>query len=265
MRHLVRIWGNIGDAICAEPFVRELIARNPNDHVAIQSMAPTLYQTYPGVAEVYHLDEVVVRKRYDRYWFARPDWHSHISAYFEKYKEYRVSYQPPRLYLPRVDISEFSISWRRPVICIAAAPSNPIRAWPMERWVELVRRLNERYTTVQLGQGEPPIDGVTHCLVNRTTLIETAEILRRARLLVSIDSGISHLATAVGRRSIVLYGPVDPAIRAYAGYTIPVTAGKCTACWPTYRGLKQCPQGHHSCMDIEVDTVLDAILKEIGI
>jgi ADP-heptose:LPS heptosyltransferase len=265
MKHLIRIWGNIGDAVCAEPFVREFLRRHETDAVFVQSMAPTLYQTYPGVTGVYHLDEVVNRKTFDRYWFARPDWTHHISAYFEKYKEYKTDKMPPRFdFLPRPDLSGFKINFREPVICLAVNPSNAIREWPFEHWQTLVDRLRDKYTLVQLGLGERPLERVQHGLVNKTTLLETAEILRRSHLLVSIDSGLSHLATAVGRRNIVLFGPVDPAIRVYAGYTIPVTANQCTACWPTYRGIKHCPQQHHSCMQLlGVESVQAAVDREM--
>ena len=44
----------------------------------------------------------------------------------------------------------------------------------------------------------------------RLDLASTAAVLARSGLLVGPDSGIAHLAVAVGSRAIVLFGPSDP-------------------------------------------------------
>jgi ADP-heptose:LPS heptosyltransferase len=43
-----------------------------------------------------------------------------------------------------------------------------------------------------------------------TTLAELAGVVAHARLVVSGDTGIAHLATAYRRPSVVLFGPVPP-------------------------------------------------------
>ncbi|MDD4871335.1 MAG: glycosyltransferase family 9 protein, partial [Kiritimatiellae bacterium] len=47
--------------------------------------------------------------------------------------------------------------------------------------------------------------------VDSLTLQKTAELLRQSSLFVSGDSGLSHLATAVGTPTVVIFGPTDPA------------------------------------------------------
>lgn len=49
-------------------------------------------------------------------------------------------------------------------------------------------------------------------VVGGLTLPQVAVLLRRARLYVGNDSGISHLAAAVGTRGVALFGPTDPAV-----------------------------------------------------
>src|SRR2546427_12359609 len=51
-----------------------------------------------------------------------------------------------------------------------------------------------------------PID-----LMGQTTLKDLIALLRRARLLITNDSGPMHLAAAVGTPVIALFGPNDPA------------------------------------------------------
>jgi len=48
-------------------------------------------------------------------------------------------------------------------------------------------------------------------LCGRLSLTQTAALCRHAALLVGPDSGIAHLAVAVGTPAVVLFGPSDPA------------------------------------------------------
>ncbi len=47
-------------------------------------------------------------------------------------------------------------------------------------------------------------------LAGRTTLAELAAVLRRARLMVTTDTGAMHLAAALGTRTVALFGPTAP-------------------------------------------------------
>ncbi len=60
---------------------------------------------------------------------------------------------------------------------------------------------------------EVPAAGVLDGL----TLIQVASLLRRTRLYVGNDSGITHLAAAVGTATVALFGPTDPAVWAPRG------------------------------------------------
>ncbi len=109
----------------------------------------------------------------------------------------------------------------QPFIAVHPWSSNPLKVWPLERYQELIRLLVERLAApvvliggeehsgqsrVVLPNGTPAID-----LVGRLSLNELAGVLQRARLLVSNDSGPVHLASAVGLKTVVLFGTPDPA------------------------------------------------------
>jgi ADP-heptose:LPS heptosyltransferase len=49
-------------------------------------------------------------------------------------------------------------------------------------------------------------------LAGRTTTLELAAVVAGARVVVSGDTGMAHLATAYRRPSVVLFGPVSPAL-----------------------------------------------------
>jgi ADP-heptose:LPS heptosyltransferase len=54
-----------------------------------------------------------------------------------------------------------------------------------------------------------PLDRV---LAGRTDVTGLAAVVAAARLVVSGDTGIAHLATAYGTPSVVLFGPISPAL-----------------------------------------------------
>ncbi|GAA2194135.1 glycosyltransferase family 9 protein [Micromonospora lupini] len=98
----------------------------------------------------------------------------------------------------------------------------PAKRWPAERFAALARALDERGHRV-LVTGSADEHGlaaqVAHAaglspdavLAGRTDLGALAALVADARLVVSGDTGVAHLATAYGTASVVLFGPVPPA------------------------------------------------------
>jgi hypothetical protein len=88
--------------------------------------------------------------------------------------------------------------------------------WPLENFIDLAHRLPlpARFCT----GSEHPLEGAFQA----PDLYQLACWLARARLYIGNDSGISHLAAAVGVPVIVLFGPTDPAIWAPRGNRVRV-------------------------------------------
>ncbi len=92
---------------------------------------------------------------------------------------------------------------------------SPKKNWPLENFRELARAL-EQIMPVRWcsGADDPPLEGA----VRIDDLYELACWLARARLYIGNDSGITHLAAAVGTPVLALYGPAsDPAVWAPRG------------------------------------------------
>jgi ADP-heptose:LPS heptosyltransferase len=111
--------------------------------------------------------------------------------------------------------------------------SSGSRRWPVDRWAWLAARLvglghrvvlsggaDERELCAAVvdgavaagaprdtAPGDPAIRSTAACL----DVAGLAGVVGRARLLVCGDTGVAHLATALGTPSVLLFGPVPPA------------------------------------------------------
>jgi ADP-heptose:LPS heptosyltransferase len=101
----------------------------------------------------------------------------------------------------------------------AAAPS---RRWPRERFAavagELARLGHQIMVTGSAAERPLALDVARRAglpgqsvLAGQTSLAALAALTASARLVVSGDTGLAHLATAYARPSVVLFGPVPPA------------------------------------------------------
>jgi len=91
---------------------------------------------------------------------------------------------------------------------------SPRKNWPLEKFRALARGL-ERAMPVHwcAGREDPPLAGA----VRIDDLYELACWLARASLYIGNDSGITHLAAAVGTPVLALFGPTNPAVWAPRG------------------------------------------------
>jgi ADP-heptose:LPS heptosyltransferase len=108
-----------------------------------------------------------------------------------------------------------------PVIGLHPGAKEPARRWLPERFAEvgnaLVREAGARLVVTGTA-GEADLtkaicDRLTVSALNltgRTDLGSFAAVIRRLDLLITNDTGASHLAAAVGTPSVVLFGPTRP-------------------------------------------------------
>jgi hypothetical protein len=91
--------------------------------------------------------------------------------------------------------------------------------WPLEKFRQVARGL-ERAMPVRwcAGPEDPPLEGA----VRIDDLYGLARWLASARLYIGNDSGITHLAAAVGTPVLALFGPTDPGVWAPRGPNVRV-------------------------------------------
>src|SRR5581483_11324219 len=97
---------------------------------------------------------------------------------------------------------------------------SPKKNWPLVRFRALAARLERRMPVHWCsGPDDPPLDGA----VRIDDLYDLACWIARAALYIGNDSGITHLAAAVGTPVLALFGPhSDPAVWAPRGVNVRV-------------------------------------------
>lgn len=144
------------------------------------------------------------------------------------------------------------------VLCPGAAHAN--KRWPSGHWHTLAAELRVRGVAVvatgTLGERHLLADpGVRDAF--GLPLGPTAALLAGARVVVTNDSGLMHLATAVATPVVAVFGPTSPAF-GYAPYQAAARIlERDLPCHPcSTHGGPRCPLRHHACM---VDLTPDAV------
>src|SRR5262249_38220600 len=83
-------------------------------------------------------------------------------------------------------------------------------------------------------------------LSGRTTLLDAVDLLARADIVVTNDSGLMHVACALERRVVAVYGSSNPAFTPPLAATarIVTDALSCSPCF-----ARECPLGHTDCLN----------------
>lgn len=150
------------------------------------------------------------------------------------------------------------------------------KSWPADRWAELARRLVERGWTVGFTGADADRDAIAsvlksanlpadRCLslAGRLNLAELSYVLSRSRLLVTVDTGVAHLAAALDCAVVGLHGPTTFARwGAWNARSIGVESRHPAAGYINY-GFERHPQGDEIMACLSVDAVSDAVLGKL--
>jgi heptosyltransferase-2 len=147
------------------------------------------------------------------------------------------------------------------------AEYGPAKRWPAEHFAEVAKhKIDQGWQVWLFGSEKDKADaaqinekasGLCTDFTGRTSLAEAVDLISLADTVVSNDSGLMHVAAALDKKLIAVYGSSDP------GFTPPLN-GKAhiislnLICAPCFK--RECPLGHSQCLTgITPDRVLDAI------
>lgn len=154
-------------------------------------------------------------------------------------------------------ISDHQLNLNSPVIGFCpGAEFGDAKKWPESHYVELGRRLVETGSQVWLFGS--PADQATGAIIaseigpgcvnlaGETTLLDAIDLLALCQSVVTNDSGLMHVAAAVGTPLTALYGSTSP------GFTPPLSQQASIVqldldCSPCFK--RDCPLGHKNCLN----------------
>src|SRR5690606_30509608 len=117
--------------------------------------------------------------------------------------------------LPEVSVPEESFA----VFCHGTTWETKL--WPEAYWRELTENESQKGLKVLLPWGNDEekaraeriaagLPGVE--VLPRMSLWQVARLLERAKVVVTVDTGLGHLTAAVGTAAVALYGPTNPTL-----------------------------------------------------
>lgn len=143
-----------------------------------------------------------------------------------------------------------------PLILCPGAEYGPAKRWPVRHFAQLARQAHAREIPVwilgsakdQAVAEEIRAHDAFHAvdLCGRTSLAEAVDLISAASGVVTNDSGLMHVAAALGVPTVALFGSSS------AQYTPPLSARAVAlslglACSPCFR--RECPLGHLDCLE----------------
>ena len=172
--------------------------------------------------------------------------------------------------------SRFGLDRDKPVLALCAgAEFGPAKCWPTAYYADIARRYldrgwqvalygsaNDKTVTAQIWKDS---GGNARCfdLAGATALAEAVDLLSLSAAVVSNDSGLMHIASALGCPLLVIYGATS------ASFTPPLSSQAQVMmpdidCAPCFE--RECPLGHHRCMrdtlPEQVAAKLDTLLAQ---
>ncbi len=166
-------------------------------------------------------------------------------------------------------MARFGLSARSPVVgFMPGAEYGPSKQWPLEYYVELAQRLGANGAQVWIFGSEKDRDTSEHivaqagCGINlcgRTQLADAIDLIAQVDIAVSNDSGLMHMAAAVGVPLVAIYGSSTP------DYTPPLSVSASilylkVACSPCFD--RTCRYGHYRCLRaISVEAVFNEVRR----
>jgi ADP-heptose:LPS heptosyltransferase len=203
-----------------------------------------------------------------------------INRYFSTLKELDIDAQPTP---PRLNASVDDLQWWNDWLrangkpsdyyVIAAGATHLVKRAPNELWQKLNAVLFDSYSlsAVVLGASSEEdyladtFRQLKHQvgLVTRENICRAAAILKSARFVVSNDSGLGHLAAAVGTPVLVLFGPTHPSLgfAPFAGSADHYTVNEfCSPC--SLHGDKTCYREERYCYSkMQIGIILEKISR----
>lgn len=169
-------------------------------------------------------------------------------------------------------LTKFALSDQRPVLILCpGAEFGPSKRWPEAYFAQVAaEKIAEGWQVWLMGSAKDQPVAQSICdqvpqtsrdqcfnLAGVTRLDEAIDLMSTASAVVSNDSGLMHIAAALGRPLVVLYGSTSPDFTPPLSDDVMILSNK-IECAPCFK--RECPKVHHKCLkDLMPQQVLAAL------
>lgn len=169
-------------------------------------------------------------------------------------------------------LTQFRLDRERPVLALCpGAEFGDSKQWPPEHYAELGNHFIAAGWQLWLfGSGNDALTGeailadldpvhLKHChnLVGATNLGQAIDLLSVATTVVSNDSGLMHIAAALEKPVVAVYGSTSPDFTPPLAEQVELLATD-IECRPCFK--RQCPYGHRRCLtELTPDRAIQAV------
>lgn len=183
-------------------------------------------------------------------------------------KRYEIEIYPTEI--ERKSVDKLLKGAKKNIVVVAPGSKWFTKRWPVEYFREVVKKLEDRgdCTVVIVGGKEErllniPLSKESIDLRGMTTLLELAEVIKRAKVVLTNDSSPIHIASAfLNVHIIAIFGPTVRELGFFPwsknSEVLEVKNLECRPC--SLHGGESCPKKHFKCMlDIKPEEVLNRI------
>ncbi len=172
---------------------------------------------------------------------------------------------PPKLNSQPIDLNKFNLNLEKPILALCAgAEYGSAKRWLIDYYVEVAQHyLKQNWQVWAFGSIKEQMQGLAIekaggvNLCGKTTLAEAIDLLALSKAVVSNDSGLMHVAAALNKPLVAIYGSSDP------NFTPPLSPNSKVLtlnlpCSPCFK--RECPFGHLNCLkDLKPQQVISTL------
>jgi len=219
----------LGDILSSIPTIRYL-SKIYNYNIPVFTHNPSIFKNFPYI-DVYNFED------YDKYkdkfniissFQIQDNIHPRVDIRQLHAKSFNFELLPDEMHLeyyPKLPIWQNKIDLPDNYIVIHPAKTWPSRTWNPDRWQKLLNKLeNNGIKTVIIGKDsseigtyntEKPIFNIKGGinLVNKLNLDQTWDIINKSKMVITMDSGILHLAGCTDTYILQLGSSINPKFR----------------------------------------------------
>jgi ADP-heptose:LPS heptosyltransferase len=247
--------GGLGDELTYTPMVREVRRRMPREKLILDTIKyPCIWERNPYVDGGKEDCGLAVHVHHDKEIDA-----GSLPRKFARQLGIELLEDTPEIFLSPEELAQDLglEDWKR-TVAIDTWATWPSRRWPGDRFVELAKRLTAQgWRVLEVGRHDGQRIPCAKSFMNGLTIRQTAVLLGRCSLYLGNDSGLFHLAAAVGTPQVAIFGPIEPRKRAYWNTVGTRSQEAChKECYVT---CKERPSGARCLTEISVEDVLTAV------